>query len=75
MEKSFKKTVQETWERNLLKRNSLIEEKIKKIDKYKASINVLSPIVSRVVNRRHYNTMKRQYSIMLKSRTRAMRNL
>ena len=65
---SFKKTVQEGRIRSLIKRNSPIIENIKKMNKYKASLNTLSPIVSHVTNKRPKEAMKRQYSIMLKSK-------
>ena len=68
---SFKKTVQEGRIRALIKRNSPIIENIKKMNKYKASLNTLSPIVSHVMNERRKKAMKRQYSIMLKSKTNA----
>ena len=66
---SFKKTVQEGRIRALIKRNSPMIENIKKMNKYRASLNTLSPIVSHVMNERRKKTMKRQYSIMLKSKT------
>ena len=64
---SFKKTVQERQRMDLMKRNALIVENIKKMNKYTASLNVLSPIVSHVVNKRRRDIMKRQYSTMIKS--------
>ena len=66
---SFKKTVQEGRIKALIKRNSPIIENIKKMNKYNASLNTLSPIVSYVMNERRKKAMKRQYSIMLKSQT------
>ena len=66
---SFKKTIQEGRIRALIKRNSPIIENIKKMNKYKASLNTLSPIVTHVMNERRKKTMKQKYSIMLKSKT------
>ena len=72
MGKSSEKTVRESQRKSMIKRNSLIKEKMKKMKDYIASINELSPIVSRVVNRRRREIMKRQYSAMTKSNTRAI---
>ena len=65
MHPSFKKTVEDNRREVIRKRNSPIIEKIRKMDKYIASINILSPIVSSVVDKRQARIMKQRYSRMM----------
>ena len=64
---SFKKTIEKGQKKDLMKRNYLITTSIKKMNKYTASLNTLSPIVSHVRNKRRKNVMTQKYSAMIKS--------
>ena len=68
--RSFKKTVQMYRKSALVKRNTLLVNKIEKMNNYITSINTLSPIVSYVTNKRREERMKRQYASIIKSKLR-----
>ena len=67
---SFQDAIRVYRKRALVKRNTLLVNKIKKMNKYITSVNTLSPIVSYVTNKHREERVKLQYSTLLKSKLR-----